>query len=375
MLKMMCFFHLFFLYLLVSTAGQESVEILTLYDPTLEPLSPTDIPIAVSLPNEHLNEVSTSVINAETWLRTHVLPYYPSTNITTIVAGHTLLCNKNELDNIKLILPSMKNIYYSLTRWGLETEIKLSASLCFNCLQNVYVQPILHFLEHTNSPYSINPPPGQSETLSLVNTHIETMKQSLGFNFNISKINVIITSLKKTKPTSRKLSFIDPIPARPNPLNPTRSPIGNALPPLVGSGFPPPAPVAFPPMVGPANPPYGLSLPPCNPFGGGSGLGLSPSPVEGPVENGLWCVAKPSVPAETLQEAMDYACGEGGADCEEIQPRGTCYFPDSLVAHASYAFNSYWQKKKKNGGTCGFGGTAMLINSDPSFRHCRFILL
>lgn len=81
---------------------------------------------------------------------------------------------------------------------------------------------------------------------------------------------------------------------------------------------------------------------------------------------GLWCVAKPSVPSDQLQEALDYACGEGGADCEAIGPSGSCYNPDSVVAHSSYAFNSYWQKNKKNGGTCGFGGTAMLISSDPS---------
>lgn len=88
----------------------------------------------------------------------------------------------------------------------------------------------------------------------------------------------------------------------------------------------------------------------------------------------LWCVAKPSVPEETLQEAMGYACGEGGADCQEIMPNGSCFNPDTAVAHASYAFNSYWQKTKRNGGTCSFGGTAMIINADPSFLQCRFVL-
>ncbi|KAH9663935.1 hypothetical protein KPL70_019842 [Citrus sinensis] len=83
----------------------------------------------------------------------------------------------------------------------------------------------------------------------------------------------------------------------------------------------------------------------------------------------------PNVPADTLQEAMDYACGEGGADCEEIMPHGNCFYPDTVVAHASYAFNSYWQKTKRNGGTCAFGGTAMLINADPSLlRRCAFKL-
>ncbi|GFY83147.1 hypothetical protein Acr_02g0013870 [Actinidia rufa] len=70
----------------------------------------------------------------------------------------------------------------------------------------------------------------------------------------------------------------------------------------------------------------------------------------------VWCVAKPSVPAEKLQEAMDYACGDGGADCEVIRPQRSCYSPDTVVAH--------WQKNKSVGGTCSFGGTAMLINAE-----------
>nr|KYP52398.1 Glucan endo-1,3-beta-glucosidase 1 [Cajanus cajan] len=115
-----------------------------------------------------------------------------------------------------------------------------------------------------------------------------------------------------------------------------------------------------PPFVVPASSPHGSTLPPCNPLHNGA-----PYPQIFPVQK-LWCVAKPSVPEETLQEAMDYACGEGGADCMEITPQGNCYYPDTVVAHASYAFNSYWQKHKRSGGTCSFGGTAMLINADPS---------
>lgn len=85
-------------------------------------------------------------------------------------------------------------------------------------------------------------------------------------------------------------------------------------------------------------------------------------------------MAKPSVPSDKLQVALDYACGAGGADCDPIKPNGSCYSPDSVIAHASYAFNSYWQKTKKNGGICGFEGTAMLISSDPSKNSYSFSL-
>ena len=59
------------------------------------------------------------------------------------------------------------------------------------------------------------------------------------------------------------------------------------------------------------------------------------------------------------------ACGSG-ADCKSIQPNGMCFQPNTLPVHASYAVNSYWQNNKIGGGTCDFGGTAMLITVDPS---------
>ena len=76
-------------------------------------------------------------------------------------------------------------------------------------------------------------------------------------------------------------------------------------------------------------------------------------------------MAKPTVPDPIIQEAMDYACGKG-ADCESIKPDGSCFQPNTLFAHASYAFNSYWQRTKVAGGTCDFGGTAMLVTVNPS---------
>ncbi|GAV70222.1 X8 domain-containing protein, partial [Cephalotus follicularis] len=110
-------------------------------------------------------------------------------------------------------------------------------------------------------------------------------------------------------------------------------------------GFVPSPPVFLPPIVYP---------PPTVP----------PSPKNSP-SIALWCVAKPSVPDPIIQEAMNYACGSG-ADCDSIQPSGPCFEPDTLFAHASYAFNSYWQRTKVAGGTCDFGGTAILVTVDPS---------
>lgn len=91
---------------------------------------------------------------------------------------------------------------------------------------------------------------------------------------------------------------------------------------------------------------------------------VPPSPKRSP-NIALWCVAKPSVPDPIIEEAMNYACGSG-ADCDTIQSNGPCFEPNTVYAHASYAFNSYWQRTKVAGGTCSFGGTAMLVTVDPS---------
>ncbi|KAI3466467.1 hypothetical protein Pfo_023130 [Paulownia fortunei] len=85
-----------------------------------------------------------------------------------------------------------------------------------------------------------------------------------------------------------------------------------------------------------------------------------------------WCVANDRAGEEKLRAALDYACGGGGADCRPIQPGATCYEPDTLEAHASFAFNSYYQRNARRSGTCDFGGAAYVVTQSPKFGSCDF---
>ncbi|KAH9292639.1 hypothetical protein KI387_042175, partial [Taxus chinensis] len=126
------------------------------------------------------------------------------------------------------------------------------------------------------------------------------------------------------------------------PPPPISSPIIPTYPPpytTISPAYPPPPTITY----SPPPPPYTPSTPP---------------------GQGLWCVAKPTIAASVIEQAMNYACG-AGADCQAIQPNGACYLPDTVIAHASYSFNSYFQATKGSGGSCDFGGTAMIVTVDP----------
>ncbi|CAL9125624.1 unnamed protein product [Musa textilis] len=85
-----------------------------------------------------------------------------------------------------------------------------------------------------------------------------------------------------------------------------------------------------------------------------------------------WCIADEQTAVDVLQVALDWACGAGGANCSMIQPNKPCYFPNTVKDHASYAFNSYWQKHKHQGGTCYFNAAAMVTDLNPSHDACQF---
>ncbi|KAJ0778338.1 putative carbohydrate-binding X8 domain-containing protein, plant [Helianthus annuus] len=59
------------------------------------------------------------------------------------------------------------------------------------------------------------------------------------------------------------------------------------------------------------------------------------------VEGKTWCVAQAQASDSVMQQTLDRLCGQ--LDCEEIQPGGSCFDPNTLRNHASYAIDlNFW---------------------------------
>ncbi|CAL9161496.1 unnamed protein product [Musa hybrid cultivar] len=84
-----------------------------------------------------------------------------------------------------------------------------------------------------------------------------------------------------------------------------------------------------------------------------------------------WCVCESDASTTALQKTLDYACG-AGADCNPILQVGACYDPNTVLAHCSYAANSYYQRNGQAQTACDFSGTAMLTSTDPSANGCVY---
>ncbi|KAL9430530.1 hypothetical protein AB3S75_025837 [Citrus x aurantiifolia] len=85
-----------------------------------------------------------------------------------------------------------------------------------------------------------------------------------------------------------------------------------------------------------------------------------------------WCIAKPSTDDESLNHNIDYSCRQKGVDCRPIQPGGSCFNPDSIISHASFAMNLFYKSAGKNYWNCHFNGTGLIVTQNPSWATCKY---
>ncbi|KAH7421132.1 hypothetical protein KP509_13G041800 [Ceratopteris richardii] len=85
-----------------------------------------------------------------------------------------------------------------------------------------------------------------------------------------------------------------------------------------------------------------------------------------------WCIAKDFAKPDPVQQGLDWACGYGAADCAPIEPGNSCFLPNTVYSHASYAFNSYYQMHQQASLSCDFNGVATVTYEDPSYPGCIY---
>ncbi|XP_020268859.1 glucan endo-1,3-beta-D-glucosidase-like [Asparagus officinalis] len=83
-----------------------------------------------------------------------------------------------------------------------------------------------------------------------------------------------------------------------------------------------------------------------------------------------WCVAKPSSEEATLVANINYACSQ--VDCSISYQGFPCFYPDTLISHASIAMNLYYQANGRHYWNCDFKNSALIVTTNPSFGICVY---
>ncbi|KAM7270541.1 hypothetical protein ACFE04_029755 [Oxalis oulophora] len=99
-----------------------------------------------------------------------------------------------------------------------------------------------------------------------------------------------------------------------------------------------------------------------------SGENLKPANAQ---EN-TWCVAKPSASDEELIKNIQYACDQVHDGCSVIAENGPCYYPNTLINHASVAMSLYYQFAGRHYWNCDFGTSGLITTTNPSYGDCKY---
>ncbi|KAL3851179.1 hypothetical protein ACJIZ3_013061 [Penstemon smallii] len=403
---------------LLKAQGITKVKLYDTDSTVLSALSNSNISVTVALPNEQLSSAAASQSFTDRWVQSNILPYYPKTLIEAIAVGNEVFVDPNNVTSF--LVPAMKNVFASLTKYDVASSIKVSSPVALSALETSYppssgsfkpdliepvIRPMLNFLKQTNSSLMVNAYPffayiSDTKTISLdyvlfrSNTTNKDPNNGLVYKSLFeAQIDAVFAAMNSVGFNDVKLVVSETgwpskgdeneIGASPDNAAAYNGNLVRRV--LTGSGTPlrPDEPLNVylfalfnedqkPGATSEKN--YGLFYP------NEQKVYNIPLTVEGLnggelVESKVgqtWCVANEKAGEKKLKEALYYACSEGGADCRSIQPGATCHDPDTLVAHASYAFNSYYQKNLRGSGTCDFGGAAYVVTQSPKYGSCVF---
>lgn len=383
-------------------------------------LANTGIKVAVSVPNEQLLGIGQSNSTAANWIAQNVVAHYPATNITTICVGSDVLTT---LPNAaRILVTALKFIHSALVASNLDRQIKVSTPLSssiildsfppsqafFNHSWNPVLVPLLSFLQSSGSYFMLNlypyydymnsngvipldyalfePLPANKEavdanTLVHYSNVFDAMVDAAYFAMsflNFTNIPVMVT--ESGWPSKGDSNEPDATLENANTYN------SNLIKHVLDknkTGTPKHPGIAVSTYIyelynedtksGPLSeknwglfnnngvPIYTLKLT-------GSGPVLANDTA-----NQTFCTAKEGADSKMLQAALDWACGPGKVDCAPLLQGQSCYEPDNVASHATYAFDTYYHLMGKAPGSCDFNGVAAITTTDPSHGSCMFV--
>ncbi|CAL0324021.1 unnamed protein product [Lupinus luteus] len=403
------------------------IKYVRIYDSNIQVLKAfanSGVELMVGISNLDLLPFSQFQTNADTWLRNSILPYYPATKITYITVGAEVTESPNSVSS--LVVPAMNNVLTALKKAGLHKKIKVSSTHslgvlsrsfppsagAFNSSHAHFLKPLLEFLAENQSPFMIDIYPyyayrDSSNKVSLDYALFESSSEVIDPNSGLlytnifdAQIDALYYALKALNFTTIKVMVTETgWPSKGSPketaattdnaqkynTNLIRHTINNTGTPakpdeeldvyifsLFNENRKPGLEsernwgVFYPNQTSV----YNLDLT------GRSTADTTTEVNNGTISNGTttWCIASSTASQIDLQNAIDWACGSSGnVDCTAIQPSQPCFEPDNLISHASYAFNSYYQQNGASDIACSFGGTAVIVDKDPTYDNCIYM--
>ncbi|MED6160553.1 hypothetical protein PIB30_052429 [Stylosanthes scabra] len=405
---------------LVSFLKKQKITHIRIYDSNpdiLGALSGSNISVTISVPNNQLLGIGSSNTTALSWIRKNVVAYYPKTLIAGISVGDEVLTTVPS--SAPLLLPALESLYTALVASKLHNSIKISTPHSASIIQEPFppsqayfnqslssiILPLLQFLSKTGSPLMLNLYPyyvfmQNKDVVALEYSLFKHLKSSKEMvdpntllhytnvydamidaayfsmkNFNVTDVVVLVTETGWPSKGDSKEPYATKENAdtyNSNLIKHVFDRSGTPLHPETTSSVyiyelfnedlrsEPVSEANWGLFYGNATPCYLLRV---------SGVGGF---LANDSANQTYCVAMDSVDKKTLQAALDWACGPGRANCSEIQPGESCFEPNNVKNHASYAFDSYYQNQGKATESCDFKGVAMITTSDPSHGSCIF---
>eukprot|EP00252_Welwitschia_mirabilis_P007581 TRINITY_DN190_c0_g1_i1.p1 TRINITY_DN190_c0_g1~~TRINITY_DN190_c0_g1_i1.p1 ORF type:complete len:472 (-),score=33.96 TRINITY_DN190_c0_g1_i1:699-2114(-) len=395
----------------------------------LQAFAGTGIGVMVSVGNGDIPALS-KLPAAQDWVQKNIVPFLPATNIKIISVGNEVVATGDKM-LIAQLLPAMQNLHTALVGVKLDKQIKVSTPHSLGILaaseppsigrfrrgfDRVIFKPMLSFLRATGAPFMVNPYPYFGFTDKTLNYAL--FKDNPGVHDNntgITYYNMFEAQLDAVYSAMKLLGFgnVEILVAEtgwPHHGDPDQTAVNveNAMSynghlikfVLSGAGTPlmpnrtfdtyifslfnedlKPGPTAernfglFNPdmtqvydvgvLTTKSSSPAPTTSPTTSP------TTPAPSTTPAPATSKKWCVAKPEASPSVLQSNIDYVCGQG-IDCSPIQSGGPCFNPNTIIAHATYAMNAYFQAAGRHPYDCDFAQTGLLTDEDPSYGTCVY---